>query len=340
MSFLTASKRRAALRLAITAGILAAVFASVDLRQVGSALASVDPGDALLALVATCAAGIILPSLSTRLILHTARIEMTLLELIKLNIAVRFYTVFMPRGVATGVRWYRYRKRGSGHEAGALIAFQQMLSIGVAVLSISLFLGLERHGLPVESEELWWISLLLSSGMGVALLPFLSSRFSGILHRLLLRFETRLPPRIFRMATRIWKAVTAYHQLRPAALGMLLLLALLAYCGFIFAGYYLARGMSLSIPLIGIAWMRSAVFLMTLFPLTIGGLGLREAGFVAFMHLYGVAAPEALGYALLLFAMQVVIALAGALLELWDFSLRPATAVRRRKSSKAQPQDP
>ena len=55
----------------------------------------------------------------------------------------------------------------------------------------------------------------------------------------------------------------------------------------------------------------------TLVPITIAGVGVREAGFIGFLGIYGISAADALAFSLTNFGLQLAIAafLAGASLE-------------------------
>lgn len=63
-------------------------------------------------------------------------------------------------------------------------------------------------------------------------------------------------------------------------------------------------------------WIFSLVSLMVFLPVTVGGIGLREGGFVFFLGTFGIGEEKALALSLTLFALQVTTAMIGALVEL------------------------
>jgi hypothetical protein len=73
-------------------------------------------------------------------------------------------------------------------------------------------------------------------------------------------------------------------------------------------------GWGLSLPALG--WIRSIVFVITLIPISIAGMGVRELGFVELLTLYDTPRPDALAFALLLFSIQLLIGAVGGCLEL------------------------
>jgi uncharacterized membrane protein YbhN (UPF0104 family) len=77
------------------------------------------------------------------------------------------------------------------------------------------------------------------------------------------------------------------------------------------------------------AWITGAVTIVTLVPIAIGGVGLREAGFVGFLGMVGVPAAQALSVSLVCTIIVVAGAAAGLLVELrWT---RRAALVSRGK---------
>jgi uncharacterized membrane protein YbhN (UPF0104 family) len=67
-----------------------------------------------------------------------------------------------------------------------------------------------------------------------------------------------------------------------------------------------------------IAWTRAAAVLIAVLPISISGLGVREGAMVVLLAPYGIAAADALAYALLAFATTILaVGLLGSLLEAW-----------------------
>jgi hypothetical protein len=65
-----------------------------------------------------------------------------------------------------------------------------------------------------------------------------------------------------------------------------------------------------------IGWTRSAAVLVTVLPVSLAGLGLREGAFVLLLAPYAVAPADALAYSLLAFATTVLaVGLIGGAIE-------------------------
>lgn len=78
-----------------------------------------------------------------------------------------------------------------------------------------------------------------------------------------------------------------------------------------------ACGVQLSFATIG--WMHAVVAVLVLLPISFSGLGIREGTLVLLGVRYGVAAPVALSWSLLLFAGTLFVAAVGACIEAWVF---------------------
>jgi hypothetical protein len=78
----------------------------------------------------------------------------------------------------------------------------------------------------------------------------------------------------------------------------------------------LAASLKVEISFVSIGWIAMATTLVTMVPVTVSGLGLREGTLVYLLSLYGVAAADAMALSLLYFAARfLVMGLAGGLIE-------------------------
>jgi uncharacterized protein (TIRG00374 family) len=90
------------------------------------------------------------------------------------------------------------------------------------------------------------------------------------------------------------------------------------------AMYSLAHALDLHLGFFAVAWMRAASYTLTLLPVSIAGLGVRDAALIVFSEPYGVTAAAAVAWSSLIFAGLVAAACAGGLIE--------ARALWRRKA--------
>jgi uncharacterized protein (TIRG00374 family) len=87
----------------------------------------------------------------------------------------------------------------------------------------------------------------------------------------------------------------------------------------------LAREFGINVSFFDWCWIQAVVSVLLLLPLTIGGIGIREGSLIGFLGWFGVASEKALALSFSIFGLQILLAIAGGIL---DYKL----VVRRRKS--------
>ena len=78
----------------------------------------------------------------------------------------------------------------------------------------------------------------------------------------------------------------------------------------------IAAGLNVPFAFADVAWVVGVVSILTLVPISFGGVGVREAGFVGLLALIGIPAAQALSVSLICSLIIVIGALAGLLVEL------------------------
>lgn len=316
-----------ALRAALGAGILAACFMLPDMSSLPAAFSRMDPAWLIAALALAVVGTVLLPALVTKEALAVERIHLTFSELVRINFASRFYVIVLPRAASIGIRWLRYAKGGDPHDALALMAYERLMQLFVMMLVGTAVLPFELAKLEGATAGVVAASAACTAVLGALLLPFLLPAAARRLPVLLHALSRVVPAFVTARLQRLLNSVQAYHGLGSRANFRVLGYSTLSYVLFIASPYAVSVAMEADISVLALAWIRPLVFLLTLLPFTIGGLGVREAGFIGLLHLYGIVASDALAFSLTLFAIQVAIGLVGLALEIARRS-EPRTAVR------------
>jgi hypothetical protein len=95
-------------------------------------------------------------------------------------------------------------------------------------------------------------------------------------------------------------------------------LALAFHCSQVAVQWVLARAAGVAVPLRYCALYHPVISVMTALPITIGGFGVREGGYVHFLRPLGVAAPVAVTIGLLWFALTLLGGLVGGAVFAWS----------------------
>lgn len=211
------------------------------------------------------------------------------------------YSLVLPGQLAgEAVKAARLGARGPGlGHAGASVVIDRLTSlVGLGVVS-GVGLWLSGHRGQMFRTVGWAIALLT--------LAFVA-----------LLFVIRLPA-VNRAATRskygFLNAWATYGVDRRLVITTMLLAVVLQF-GNVAIVRAIAAALSVPVGFADVAWVVGVVSMLTLVPISFGGVGVREAGFVGMMALIGIPAAQALSVSLICSLIVVIGACAGLLVEL------------------------
>ncbi len=230
-------------------------------------------------------------------------IDISRRTLFRVLLAVQFYAVFLPGALAGGgATWMKYVQHGAskGAAAAAIVINRGVGSLMlVAVGSLALLLEPRVGTLP----RLIALGLICASAACFMLVwipwkpaivgPVAGSLRVGDFLNRLLRFK-RLPARD-RAIVMISMIV---QELGNAA-----------------AIWTFAVAVGLHIDYLSVIWMRAALQMALMLPLSFAGLGIREASLVGLGGILGVQPADAIAWSFTILAGTLSIALAGGILE-------------------------
>jgi uncharacterized protein (TIRG00374 family) len=190
----------------------------------------------------------------------------------------------------------------------------------------AIVLAFERHHLGTEGVALFLVMAIGAVLFAAAMTPFLFPATTRWLLAVVTFSDRVAPAFIARHLHKLIDAVRAFQHLRNDTRGLIILLSLLSIAVIVLTWYVVAQAIGIAVSPLAIVWIRGVLFLMLLSPITIGGIGIREAGIVGMLHLYGVPAYQALAMSLTLFGAQIAVGLIGAGIELWRNVAKPHVA--------------
>jgi hypothetical protein len=309
-----------ATQLVFGVAILVACLTTLDLAALPAVLSRIQPAWMVLALALSIVGTVVIPAIVTKRALEIERIRISLWDLTIINFAIRLYVLVLPRAASIGIRWLRYSKGGSGHDALALMAFERVVQIFTMMLIATAVLPLEFAALSGGGVPLFLAATATTVASGLLLVSFLVPAATKWLVRLGALCDRFAPTVLARQMVRLLESVRAFHALKKTTAKDIVILSIVGYVLFILSAYVVAVAMDLKVSLAALAWIRPMVFLLTLLPFTVGGLGVREAGFITLLGLYGVPRHESLAFSLAVFSLQIMIGLVGAATEAWGLA--------------------
>lgn len=274
-------------RYSLTVALLGLVLYKVNLGHVARAAGSARPPYLLFALLLT-GPFLYLKALRWHLMLGAAGVRSTFGEATLSLIGGMGVALVTPARLGELVRAAYLRDPQKLKIAGLVLIDKGFDVLVLACLSVAgawVLLG------PWAGIAFTAVSLL---GLGGVYRP-------APLLRLLLRIATRLP-----LQARIERVAGSLESLTPASTSAYLLLTLLAFIVVLFQfGIILLSWQSWSFHIVFLTF--PLVVLTNVLPITIGGLGVREATAAALLGHYGVPASHAVLAALLMFAINTAL---------------------------------
>ena len=293
--------------------LLVWLFAKVPFSQVMGVLGQADWSIAMLVFLAVVLMQW-LTAIRLKLLLDPHGMGMSIWRVFDINLVTLFYGLFLPGGNVTGIAIYIARMSG--------LRKDHALPVGVALL---LDRVLVTFVLACVGVICWLIEWPTGQASALALMVAGGAGLGGVLLLLIGPREAWGLGSLRRMVSR-WRAHrlevlsrTLHDQatLPRGHLCQAVLLSVVIHVIGVLAYWGLAQAIGLDVSIVTIGWVRSAIILVSMIPLTMSGLGLREGASILILAQYpGVAQADAMGYALLVFGVTVLaIGLLGGLLE-------------------------
>ncbi len=316
-----------ALKAGVSFGLLALLFSRVSRGTMAGMLRGASL-PLLLLCIPLYMVGQVLSTLRWQILLAAEGIRVPLWRLLLLYFEGMFFNLFLPTAVGgdvvRGYRIWHLTRAGEGALASILVerltGFVAM--VGIAVLTTAA--AYATDALRDPSVE------LLVGAVAVGLAAAVSLIFSPAALRLVDRLiGGRLGAKPLHAVRRFGEAVQRYRGhggAVAAALGISLGFQTLL----IFLVYLAALALHLPVRLIQFLIFIPMVNVLAMFPISLGGLGLREGGTMYLFGKVGVEPAGALTLSLLWFAIVAVTSLPGGLVFLWSghaAKARPTPAV-------------
>ena len=312
---------RTLVRIAVAAIVLALMASRVDLHAVGSALARTAPSAIVIATAAAFLANFVI-AFRLKMLLAAQGISARAGQTFAINLSAFFYNLFLPVGGVgvAALRLQRLARHSGGRYTAALTA---MVCDRLAAATSLGLIGLACWLLDPHAKPTGGIVVLL---VGAATLAFLLA--PRVVPRQVRRFVRELHGRgsgtwWAAVLVRVANALGAVARLAPRTIAGLVAISLVAQLPGIAVFAALGHGLGLGVPFVSMGWVRSVVVLITILPVSIGGLGVREGTLVLVLQPFGTPPADAFALSILVFATTILApGLAGGVVEglIW---LRP-----------------
>ncbi len=234
-------------------------------------------------------------------------------DVFRVNMIAKLYSLITP-GVLGGaaVRWYYLsRPDGKRAQAAAVVLFNRLLEIMVVAVTAVFFwlVDWQSEGRWLNLENL----LLLAGLLAFAYLLVFNARCHDLLRRIL-RISF-LPATLREKMNKVFDAFALYRGCSAAFHARIFSICLVRQFLVTLCIFLFAMGLGIAIDYATLGWIRAVVTLVLMFPISVGGLGVREAGFAFFLTPYGVPGEAALALSLLIFVRSLLFSLLGVVFQ-------------------------
>jgi uncharacterized membrane protein YbhN (UPF0104 family) len=233
-------------------------------------------------------------------------ITISLPQLYRLLLSAHFYSVLLPGPlVGGGASWIKYMQHGADtHAAAATVLVNRAIGVGMQVTLGACAWALDRvSGVPILGIGCV-VAALFMFAIVVLAPPRRGDEQLRVSGSGLRRIFTEMPGRLmlFRRIPRYGKFVILTSALVQDLLGTAVML-----------GFAMAVG--IHVDFLTVLWIRAALSLVLMLPVTVAGLGVREASLVGLSALIGVDPVTAVSWSFAILAGTLIVAAVGGLVE-------------------------
>ena len=303
-------KARFFLKLVFSFGLLGWFFWQTDLAQVLKALSAI-PLYTFVLVTGIYFFALFINTLKWKLLLQNYAMG----QLFSFTLIAVYYSLILP-GQLAGEAIKAY-KLGKGNKDAEKIAASVIIDriTGFLGLIIVALIGLMWSKAVLAEGSAHWLFLYFAICV-VCLCSFYFQSFEHAIRRILLLVRDRFR-RIEKFINQCLRLIDAWVQYLDAPVILLesMLLGVIFQLIAVFITITLADALGINVHFADWCWVFGVISLVVFLPITVGGIGLREGGFVILLGQLGVPGEKALALSLSIFGLQIIGALVGALLD-------------------------
>lgn len=289
-------------KLAVSGFVLAVLFWRIDRSAFLRSIQAL-PVALFLGCVALYALCYVISTIRWQCLLKAEGIQLPFRRLLLIYFEGAFCNLFLPTLIGGDVvRGYFIYKATRGHDASIASILVDRLSgfatlMFIAVASLALTYG------KLNDPQVTLLILGVAAFFVCLMLVLLNDRLKVLVSGLL------RAARLARFQAKLQGMVDALQRYRghSRAIGQALFLSALLQVLIIVTYYFVGRGLNVSVPFMYFLVLVPLITVVAMVPISIVGLGVREAGVIYFFAKVGVDASTALGMSLVWFSLTLIL---------------------------------
>jgi len=294
------------------------LFFKVDIGLVYDALASAKPGWYLLSLLVPIVNTVILAQ-KYKIVMKPSGIRQSLFQLIRINFICRFYSMFLSTPVGQGlVRWHLSTKNQDGRVAFfAVILFERSTFLFALCLACAISAMLVAPNGKAYDLTGMTYPFLLAGLLGLLLFYFflLCRPICQGAMSYLLNLKAGARNAFVRRLSGLASTFSVFCDTK-AILMSSLFFAFVWQLLFILRMYFVILSIEVSLSLVHLTWMVCLVLLVQVLPISLNGIGVREAAYAFFFEILQLPPEKGVAAGLLCFTHILFMSAMGGVLQL------------------------
>jgi uncharacterized protein (TIRG00374 family) len=296
------------LRIAFSLALITLVVTFADWREVWAVLRRVEAGWVVAALL-LAVADRVLTNYRWRSLLTGRGVHVGFLRLFRVQLAANFLGSFLPGFIGVDAVRITALCRGGAPSSpviAATLVDRATLAIATLLLGAVAVLSLAQARIPPHIQRF----VLVAAGIVLVLVAI--CLHPAVRRWVRLTLLSRVPGRLRHKLGEVAEDSLAYRH-KPRVLGAVSLLTLAIFAGRILFAKAVAFSCGVDVAMMDLLLIIPILWIVVMLPITIGGIGVQDAGYVVLMALVGVSAPVAVSMSLVEHVVARLASLPGAL---------------------------
>jgi uncharacterized protein (TIRG00374 family) len=306
------------LRIGISIGLLALVIRFADWRAMLAVLRNVNLVPVVFSVVLSSADRIVIVY-RWQILLVAQDVVVSFAQLFRVQLAANFLGSFLPGFIGVdAVRAAALYRAGmpAARTIAAVLVDRVTIAVATVIFGSVMVLMLARSRLP---HHLTQFVLLMAMCALVAVVMFLSA---SIRRWVRFRLLSRVPERFRQTISQIADASLAYRH-QPKTIVSVAVATLFIFVIRLFFAKAIALSCGVNVPFADLLLVIPVLWIIVMLPITVGNIGVQDAGYVLLMSVIGVGAPVAASMSLVEHVVARLVSLPGVLF-LHDVTARSA----------------
>jgi uncharacterized protein (TIRG00374 family) len=302
-SFFHSTLLRWLLKFILSAVLLGFIFREVNFAVFFNTLHSMQAGYLCLALLAFFPAQL-LTAFRWWFILDQLGCDQPYRRVLRLSLLGQFSALFLPGQISGDVvRTFGMVKEGKYSERVLLSVVLDKLALLIAIATFASMGRILKSPLsPFVGVYLASLGMFIASCVGIVVL---GRKRSTKLDQLIKKWEEHWPSSIRNIISPLFEQ--KLPSLSYKAIGVSILLGFCLQFINICGSYLLALSMHINLPVLEWAVIQAVVSIVQVFPISLGGLGVREGTFVLLLSLYSISYSKSIAYSLTGFLITAIL---------------------------------